>query len=106
MKPDSDFKQRVCDIVTQIPQGRVMTYGQVAALCEHPRAARVVGQIAHFGPESVPWHRVVYKDGRLAAEYSFGGLEGQENILKSEGVEVSGGKIEDMKRCIWWPEDA
>lgn len=33
----------------QIPQGRVMTYGQIAAFIGHPRAARQVGGTAHFG---------------------------------------------------------
>ena len=36
-------------LVAQIPRGRVMTYGQLAALCGNARAARIVGGIAHFG---------------------------------------------------------
>lgn len=35
--------------MAQIPRGRVMTYGQIAALCGNARAARIVGGIAHFG---------------------------------------------------------
>ena len=42
----SNFKTRVYDIVAQIPEGQVMTYGQIAALCGRPRAARVIGTIA------------------------------------------------------------
>lgn len=46
--PDS-FRVRVETLVAQIPRGRVMTYGQIAALCGNARAARIVGGIAHFG---------------------------------------------------------
>lgn len=106
MKLDSDFSRAVYDIVAKIPQGRVMTYGHIAVLCGRPRAARIVGQIAHFGPESIPWHRVVYKDGGLAAEYSFGGLEEQASALQSEGIKISDGKIESVEEYIWWPDDA
>ena len=49
-----------------------MTYGQIAALCGNPRAARVVGGVAHFGDTSIPWQRVVNKNGGLAAGYPGG----------------------------------
>jgi hypothetical protein len=45
---DSGFAERVRSIVAQIPSGRVMTYGQIAAICGNARAARIVGGIAHF----------------------------------------------------------
>lgn len=50
MGENGDFRERVYALVSQIPKGRVMTYGQIAALCGNPRAARIVGGIAHFGP--------------------------------------------------------
>jgi methylated-DNA-protein-cysteine methyltransferase-like protein len=56
MAPKSSFSERVEDIVRQIPKGRLMTYGQIAALCGNARAARIVGSIAHFGnPEMGAW---------------------------------------------------
>ncbi|HET8671526.1 MAG TPA: MGMT family protein, partial [Candidatus Saccharimonadales bacterium] len=64
---DADFKRQVYDLVAQIPEGRVMTYGQIAALCGAAWAAWEVGQIAHQGPDDLPWHRVVNKQGGLAA---------------------------------------
>ena len=51
----NDFKKDVYEVVAKIPKGRVMTYGQIAALCNHPRAARSVGQVAHWGPQELPW---------------------------------------------------
>ena len=49
----SEFRDRVYELVGRIPEGRLMTYGQVAALCGSPRAALIVGQIAHFGESAL-----------------------------------------------------
>ena len=67
-----NFRQRVESIVTQIPRGRVMTYGQLAALCGNARAARIVGGIAHFGDPDLPWQRVVNKSGGWPRGYPGG----------------------------------
>lgn len=104
--PEPSFSDEVCDLVARIPKGRVMTYGQIAALCGSPTAARIVGGIAHFGPPELPWQRVVNKSGRLAAGY-YGGREGHKKDLEAEGVEVFGN--DDMyhvnvKELIWWPK--
>lgn len=95
------FRLRVYEIVTQIPKGRVMTYGQIAALCGSPRAARIVGGVAHFGDPDLPWQRVVKKDGSLAEGYP-GGIPGHERQLKAEGVEMIKGKV-NMKAHLWKP---
>ncbi len=47
---DSEFKNRVYEIVAAIPKGKVMTYGQVAAAAGAAWASWEVGQIAHFAP--------------------------------------------------------
>lgn len=86
---DSSFKQRVHELVVQIPEGRVMTYGDVAACCGSPQAARLVGQVAHFGSSELPWQRVVNRHGGLASAYSFGGLDGQKAALEADGVEIN-----------------
>lgn len=87
--PESDFKLRVCNLVMQIPEGRVMTYGQLAALAGNARAARIVGGIAHFGDPNFPWQRVVNKKGGLAAGYP-GGRSAHKKHLEAEGTEVLG----------------
>ncbi len=76
------LKKRVYELVAQIPEGRVMSYGDVAVLCGSSHAARQVGQIAHFGPSELPWQRVVNRHGNLAGAYSFGGLEGHKAALE------------------------
>ena len=55
----SDFRSRVYAVVASIPRGRVMSYGQIAALTGNPRAARIVGGVAHFGDPDLPWQRVL-----------------------------------------------
>jgi methylated-DNA-protein-cysteine methyltransferase-like protein len=100
---DPNFRQRVEAIVAQIPQGRVMTYGQLAALCGNARAARIVGGIAHFGDPKLPWQRVVNKQGGLASGYP-GGWQGHRAALEAEGYEVSGEYQVNVTSLLWWPE--
>ncbi len=105
LKPTREFRQCVCDLVAQIPPGRVMSYGQIAALCGHPRAARIVGQIAHWGPPELPWQRVVNKQGGLAGGYTDGGIATHRRLLEAEGVVVNQDNKVDIDRLIWWPDE-
>lgn len=103
---DSSFKERVYEYVSQIPKGRVMTYGQLAALAGNARAARIVGGIAHFGDPDLPWQRVVNRKGGLAAGYP-GGREGHKAHLESEGVKVIGALDDyyvDIQKILWIPQ--
>jgi methylated-DNA-protein-cysteine methyltransferase-like protein len=101
---DEDFKNRVYDLVAKIPEGRLMTYGQIAALCGAAWAAWEVGQIAHSGPPDLPWQRVVNKQGGLARGYT-GGIERQKRQLEDEGVIVSDELTVEVGTLLWWPED-
>lgn len=100
----SELSDQVYEYVARIPAGRVMTYGQLAALCGHPRAARIVGGIAHFGPEELPWHRVVNKSGGLAGSFP-GGRSAQAQLLEVEGVKVNQNYQVAVDDLLWWPED-
>ena len=102
---DRQFSERVYELVAQIPRGRVMTYGQIAALCGSPRSARIVGQVAHWGPLELPWQRVVNKSGGLAAGYTTGGREAHKRDLEAEGVEVLEDLTVDVGSLIWWPPE-
>ncbi len=99
---DPNFRERVEMLVAQIPQGRVMTYGQLAALCGNARAARIVGGIAHFGDPELPWQRVVNKQGGLATGYP-GGRRGHKSHLEQEGIEVFDEYYVDVAGLLWWP---
>ena len=97
------FRDNVEELVASIPTGRVMTYGQLAALAGSPAAARIVGGIAHFGDPDLPWHRVVNKQGGLASGYP-GGKAAHKVHLESEGVIVSDDFKVNINELIWWPE--
>jgi methylated-DNA-protein-cysteine methyltransferase-like protein len=86
---ETTFKQQVYELTAQIPKGRVMTYGDVAAYCGSPFASRQVGQIAHFGPSDLPWHRIVNRFGGLASAYTFGGLDGHRAALEADGLIIN-----------------
>ncbi len=99
---DSEFKERVYALVSQIPKGRVMTYGQIAALAGAAYAAWEVGQIAHTGPPDLPWQRVVNKSGGLAKGYP-GGYEEHKKQLLAEGIDVDDEYKVDIKELLWQP---
>jgi len=77
----------VWEIVREIPAGRVMSYGQVASLCERPLSPRAVGWAMHACPDDVPWHRVVNARGECSTDRVAGGEAGrQRRRLEAEGV--------------------
>ena len=98
------FREQVESLVAQIPRGRVMTYGQLAALSGNARAARIVGGIAHFGNPDLPWQRVVNKQGGLASGYP-GGRTGHKQILEAEGLRISDDYQVEIGKLLWWPPD-
>lgn len=99
---DEEFKDKIYELVAQIPKGRVMTYGQLAALAGAAWAAWEVGQIAHTGPSSLPWQRVVNKNGGLARGYP-GSFAGHKKALEAEGISVDQDYKVDIERLLWQP---
>lgn len=100
-EPEANFRERVEAMVAQIPAGKVMTYGQLAVLCGSPRAARIVGGIAHYGNPDLPWQRVVNRHGGLASGYP-GGKAGHAEVLVAEGYKVTDYAV-DIDACLWKP---
>lgn len=88
------FFEDVYTVVSRIPQGKVVTYGQVARAVGS-RDARRVGQALHGNKDTsrVPCHRVVFADGSMAPGYAFGGPKKQREILEKEGVVFTGEKV-------------
>jgi methylated-DNA-protein-cysteine methyltransferase-like protein len=101
---DADFTKRVYKVVSQIPKGNVMTYGQIAAVCGAAWAAWEVGQIAHTGPSDLPWQRVVNKQGGLAVGWPDGGQAAHAEKLRADGVKVSENYTVDVKGLLWTPD--
>jgi len=92
--------------VEAIPEGRVASYGRVAALAGLPAHARFVGYaLGRLPPESaVPWHRVVGSGGRISARNDDHGQWLQRRLLEGEGIEFSAGRIA-MDRFGWTGTD-
>jgi len=94
---------QIYEVVKKIPKGKVATYGQIAMLIGHPRAARVVGYALHQNPfpGEIPCHRVVNREGRVAPGFAFGGPNVQRELLEQEGVGFNDDGLVDMKRFVW-----
>ena len=92
--------EKIYTVVKNIPKGKVATYGQVAFLAGNPHWARVVGYALHNNPDpsSIPCHRVVNREGKVAAAFVFGGGEVQRQLLESEGIVFNQNGIIDLKK--------
>jgi methylated-DNA-protein-cysteine methyltransferase-like protein len=93
------FFDKVYDIVADIPEGEILTYGQIAAMVGSPRASRIVGYAMNSAPlgRKLPCHRVVSKTGQLAPDDVFGGKEKQREMLEREGINFLENGCIDMK---------
>jgi len=111
----SHFFERIYTIVQQIPPGRVATYGQIAALCEHPRAARTVGWALHslgepgsshpYRADNVPWWRVINASGYVSHPCQTHPSTWQQELLKAEGVIFGPDDRVDLRRFRWDAEE-
>lgn len=92
------FLQDVYSVVAAIPEGCVVTYGQIASLVGRPQCSRMVGQAMHNVPEELhlPCHRVVNCRGRLVP-----GWTEQRVLLENEGVRFKTNGFVDMKKSQW-----
>ena len=88
----------VYDIVAQIPEGKVTTYGDIARALGHPGASRAIGRILNRNPNPIttPCHRVIKSDGKLGG-YAFGKIRKKE-LLKREGLCFIGDSTADFAK--------
>src|SRR5438128_12644885 len=98
------FHRLVYRLVRRIPRGRVVTYGQVAAMLGQPRGARAVGMAlgALRGPlrDLVPWQRVISAAGRCSHRDGFW-ADIQRALLESEGLRADRHGQVGRKRRRW-----
>ena len=99
---EDGFFARVYALVRRIPRGRVLTYGQVAALLGDPRWARTVGwALGACGSRAIPCHRVVNARGGCSSGYGSGHPERQRARLEAEGVRFRLGGTVDLAAYGW-----
>ncbi len=94
--------KKVIELIREIPEGRVTTYGFIAALAGNPRAARQVARILHScsPKEGLPWHRVVNREGRISLR-PFQGYEIQKQLLEDEGILFNQKDKIDLNIFLW-----
>jgi len=92
----ADWHKNVWKVVSEIPTGHVLTYGEVARLAGMPRAARRVSQALRRAPRgmNLPWHRVINAQGKISFAEDSSGWQRQKNRLESEGLVFLKGKID------------
>ena len=92
-------------VVAMIPQGRVATYGQIAAYLGNPRAARTVGWALSSLPSGmdVPWHRVINSQGRISGSSQGYRAHEQMALLEEEGIVFDESGRIDLDECGWEP---
>lgn len=80
------FTSKVIKIIKSIPEGKVMTYGQIAAVAGNPRSARQVSRILHSMSHKydLPWHRVINSKGSISLKEE--GYHLQKQLLEEEGI--------------------
>lgn len=93
---------QVCDLVAQIPYGRVTTYGQLARLLGNPRLSRVVGYAMRAAPDRLPCHRVVNRFGGLCDAFLPFGRDSHRMLLELEQVPFRPDGTVDLDRVMWY----
>jgi methylated-DNA-protein-cysteine methyltransferase-like protein len=104
------FFEQVYRVVRQVPAGKVTSYGAIARMLGHARAARTVGWALHSLPQGsdVPWQRVINSQGRISTDCREHGADLQRALLEAEGIEFDDEGSVDWERFGWaglsWPE--
>lgn len=87
----------VLEVVEQIPEGRVMSYGDVAEMLGAGGPRQVGWVLSHFG-SGVPWWRVLRTDGTFLAGHETAALA----AYREEGTPLRpDGRRVDMRRARW-----
>ncbi len=105
---NDNFFERVYEIVRQIPEGKVTSYGAIAKALGTARSARMVGWAmnASHNLDDVPAHRVVNRIGMLSGKHHFEGTNLMQQLLENEGIDVVDNQIVDFEKHFWKPEVA
>lgn len=103
---DLSKSERIWQVVSQIPRGKVASYGQVAKLAQLPGYARYVGYVMKHLPEDtrLPWYRVVNAQGKLSFPRDSNHYQRQKSKLENEGIVFINGRF--SLRKYGWNQDS
>ena len=98
-----NYFEQVYEIVAQIPEGKIATYGQIATILGTPKNARIVGWAMRAAPAEMklPCHRVVNKKGLLSPSHAFGDKSIQRVMLEMEGITFNNEDCINIKKHFW-----
>jgi methylated-DNA-protein-cysteine methyltransferase-like protein len=105
------FDPCIWKVVSSIPMGQVMAYGEIARAAGYPGYSRMVSKAMGRCPGPLPWFRVVRSDRTLAFEYGSESYREQSQLLKLEGIHFEGHKViaaspvDTLDRMLWGPTD-
>ncbi|WP_299342737.1 MGMT family protein [uncultured Pseudoxanthomonas sp.] len=103
-------EDRILAAIRAIPHGQVAGYGEVAQRAGLPGRARLTARILSQNADpSLPWHRVLRSDGRIAFPEGSKAFREQSQRLRAEGVKVENGRVrrprkaDDLDAALWGP---
>jgi len=105
MEKDSNYRDRVYEIVRRIPRGRVMTYGQLAEILGEGYTPRTVGFVMHGSNEKIPWHRVINAQGACSTGRVVLPHDKQQRMLEAEGIKFDERGRCDLETYVWIPRE-
>ena len=89
------------DLVRQIPEGKISSYGEVAKALGDIIASRAVGRMMNQNPnaDNMPCFKIVHSDGRIGG---FGlGIDDKIRRLNNDNISVDNGKIVDFENYFF-----
>lgn len=105
-----DSEQRILQVVRAVKRGQVASYAEVARRAGLPRHARWVARVLATSEEdTLPWHRIVRADGKIAFPARSAAYAEQCRRLLAEGVELKQGRVrmpsreENLDAALWAP---
>src|SRR5215210_4197671 len=102
---EQSYRKKVYDIVREIPSGKVMTYGQIAAILGEGYTARTVGYVMHAADTAnVPWQRVINSQGACSTGRMTIPVNLQQEILETEGIVFNEKGRCELDKYRWFPE--
>ncbi len=101
---ESEYRELIYSFVSKIPEGKVATFGMLAALAGNPKAARRAAKAVANAPHGLPCHRVIKSGGELVPGYVFGYGE-QRAALLAEGVMFDAAGRVRLSEHIWKPSE-
>ncbi|MCX7998892.1 MAG: MGMT family protein [Leptospiraceae bacterium] len=104
MKFKPNFYQEVYKIVSQIPKGKVTTYGNIALLLGIPRGARAVGFALNALKKTetkIPWQRVINSQGKISFKGDVFRATLQRELLEKEGIQFDKEDKIDLLKYGW-----